>query len=75
MPTAFLVVFNVWLTALFWSFGLFASRNTTVYAVLLVCALSVAASIFLILEMQTPFEGVMTISSEPMRFALAHLGQ
>ena len=75
VPTAFLAVLTFWITVLFWSFGLFASRNATVYSVLLLCAISVAASIFLILEMQTPFEGVMMISSEPIRFTLAHLGE
>ena len=39
------------------------------------CALSVAASIFLILEMERPFDGMMKISSAPLRYTLAHLGQ
>jgi hypothetical protein len=71
----FLVVVVFWLTVIFVSFGLRAPRNATVIAVLLVCALSVAASVFLIMEMDTPFDGVMKISSAPMRFTLAHLGQ
>lgn len=71
----FLVVVVFWLAVIFVSFGLRAPRNATVIAVLLVCALSVAASVFLIMEMDTPFDGVMKISSAPMRFTLAHLGQ
>jgi hypothetical protein len=55
-------------------FGLFAPRHATVIMVLLVCALSLSAAIFLILEMERPFEGFITVSAEPMRTALAHMG-
>lgn len=75
IPVPFLVVVVFWLTIIFGSFGLFAPRNATVIAVLLLCALSVAGSIFLILEMNRPFEGAMKISSAPLRYALSHLGQ
>jgi hypothetical protein len=75
IPTPFLVVVVFWLAVLFWSFGLFAPRNATVFAVLVLCAASVAASIFLILEMERPFDGIMKISSAPLRYTLAHLGQ
>jgi hypothetical protein len=74
-PTPFLVVLVFWLTMLFASFGLYAPRNATVILVFVVCALSVAASIFLILEMEQPFEGTMKVSSAPLRYALIHLGQ
>ena len=46
-----------------------------VVAALLFCALSVAGSTFLILEMDRPLEGVLKISSAPLRYALAHLDQ
>ncbi len=75
MPTAFLVVVVLWLVVMFAGFGLFAPRNTTVVITLLLCALSVSAAIFLILELYRPFQGVIQISSAPLRFALAHLGQ
>jgi hypothetical protein len=54
IPVPFLVVVVLWLTIIFGSFGLFAPRNATVIAVLFLCALSVAGSIFLILEMDQP---------------------
>ena len=75
VPVPFLVVVVFWLTIIFGSFGLFAPRNATVVAVLFLCALSVAGSIFLILEMDRPFEGVMKVSSAPLRYTLSHLGQ
>jgi hypothetical protein len=75
IPVQFLVVVVFWLMIIFGSFGLFAPRNATVVAVLFLCALSVAGSIFLILEMDQPFEGLMKISSAPLRYTLSHLGQ
>jgi len=70
-----LVVLVFWLAALFASFGIFAPRNATVVTMLFIAAVSVAGSIFLILEMNQPFAGLLKISSEPLRFALAHIGQ
>lgn len=75
VPLPFLVVVVFWLTIIFGSFGLFAPRNVTVVVVLFLCALSVAGSIFLILAMDQPFEGLMKISSAPLRYTLSHLGQ
>jgi len=62
------------LAIIFATFGLFAPRNATVVAALFVCALSVSGAILLILEMNSPFAGLMKISSAPMRDALANLG-
>lgn len=75
IPMPFLVVLVFWITVIFGSFGLFAPPNGTVVAVLLVCALSIAASIFLIVEMGQPFEGLLKISSAPLHYALSHLGE
>ena len=75
IQTPLLVAMVFWLAALFGSFGLFAPRNATVMAVLCVSALSVSIAILLILEMNQPFQGVVKISSAPMRYTLAHLGQ
>jgi hypothetical protein len=70
-----LVVVVFWLTALFFSFGLFAPLNATVIVSFIVSALSVSAAICLIVEMYTPYSGLIQISSAPLRAALAHLGQ
>ena len=71
----FLVVMVFWLSVIFTSFGLFSPRNTTVIATLLVCALSVSGAIFLILELDSPFSGLLQISDAPLRSAIAHIGQ
>ncbi len=73
-PMPLLALLVSWLTIIFFNFGLFTSRNTTVMAVLFVCALVAASSLFLILELDQPFGGLIKISSAPLRGALAHLG-
>jgi hypothetical protein len=70
----FLIVLNFWLVVIFVSYGLLASRNRTVIGVLFVCALSVSAAVYLLMEMNTPYEGFITVSAAPLRSALEQLG-
>jgi hypothetical protein len=46
-----------------------------VITALFVCALSVAGSLYLIVEMDQPYTGLIKISSAPVRIALNQLGQ
>ena len=75
LPMPFLVMLLFWLTALHFSFGLFAPRNTLVIIVLFICAVSVSGAIFLIFEMNHPLSGFIKVSGAPMLKALHHLGQ
>jgi hypothetical protein len=75
VPTLLVVVLVCWLAIIFVSFALFAPRNATVLVTLLVCALSLSASIFIMLELNSPFGGAISISSAPMQDALARLGR
>ena len=75
VPKPLVLVLIFWLTVIFISWGIFAPRNGTVAATWFVTALSVSSAIFLILEMYTPYNGIVMVSSGPMRSALAHLGQ
>ena len=75
LPLPFLVVLVFWLVILFAGYGLLAPPNATVVAVLIFCTLSVSGAIFLMLELATPFSGIMRVSSVPMRDALSLLGQ
>ena len=75
VPLPFLVVLLFWLTITFASFGLYAPRNAMVIGTLFVCALSVGGAVFLIAEMDGPFDGLLKVSEEPMRYALAHINQ
>ena len=74
IPVPFLLVLVFWLMVLLGGSGLLAPRNATVVAVLLVCALSVSSALFLILELDRPFEGTLRVSSAPLREALSRLG-
>lgn len=75
ISTPLLVVVVFWLAMIFLSFGLFTPRNGTAIAALIASALSVCVAIFLLLELDHPFSGLIGISSEPMRNALEHLGR
>ena len=68
IPIPFLAILGFWLTFLFGCYGLFAPRNLTVFLVLVVCMLSVTSALFLVLEMDRPFDGMVRIPSA--RFAL-----
>jgi hypothetical protein len=72
MPMVVVVV--TWLTLIFVGFGLFAPANGTVVTALLLCATSVAGALFLILEMDDPFGGIVRLSDVPMRRALEIIG-
>jgi hypothetical protein len=73
MPLLILVI--SWLAIIFFSWGLFAPSNSIAIAALLLAAVSVSGAIFMILELDQPFDGLIHISSAPMRNALAHLGK
>lgn len=75
VPTPFLVVLSLWLTIIFTSFGLFAPRNGTVTAALLLAAVSVGAALFLVLELESPFDGLLKSSPEPLLGALQRINQ
>ena len=75
LPPILLGVLVFWLALLFVSFGLFAPRNVTVTLALFVSACSMAAAIFLVLEMNSPLDGLMKVSSAPLRKALEFMGK
>lgn len=75
MPTPFLVILVFWLALIFFCYGLFAPRNATVLTIAFLCAVSLAASVYLVLEMDNSLEGPISISLEPLRKALDHMGK
>ncbi len=70
----FLIVLVAWVVLIFTSFGFNAPRNGTVFVAFFVCSLAIGGAIFLILEMDSPFDGFITISSKPINNALRYLG-
>jgi hypothetical protein len=73
IPIPFLIILVFWLSTIFVSVTLFAQANLVVTISLLVCALSFACAIFLVLELDSPFTGLMGISSATLRSALLPL--
>jgi hypothetical protein len=59
----------------FASFGYNAPRNPVVAVVLFLSAASIAGAIFLIVDLDTPFDGWVRISGAPVELALQHLRQ
>ena len=75
LPLPFLVVVVLWLIVLFGGYGLIAARNATVMVFLLACTLSVAGAVFLIQELADPFQGLIRVSSVPLRDVITQLGR
>ena len=66
-------VLVIWLSILFGSFGLTAHPNTMVATVTVLCALSIAIAVFVILDMDEPYGGLFGVPSTSMRNALADM--
>lgn len=75
IPLTMLVILVAWLSIIFGTFGLFAPRNGTILAVLMMCALSTSASILLIEELNRPLDGLIGVSLDSMRDTLSRLDQ
>jgi hypothetical protein len=69
----FLIMTQVWLGMLFFSWGMFAPRNAIVIGAMLLGAASIACTIVLVEEFENPFEGFITVSPAKMQEALAKL--
>lgn len=68
-----LAIVVCWIVAIFAGFGLDAPRNATVAAPFLVRALAIGGAVFLILEMDSPLDGLLRIPARPMLDALARM--
>jgi hypothetical protein len=68
-----LIALVIWLVVIFLGFSLLAPANATNILALLAGAFSVACAVFIILDLDHPFAGVVRIPSEPMIRTLEHL--
>jgi len=71
----FLLLLMLWLVIIFMVFGLVSPRNGVIQVVIMLSALSVASSVYLIMDLDAPFGGLLSVSSQPMRDALSHMDQ
>lgn len=75
IPAPLLVVLGVWQATLFAGFGLLAPRNGTTITILVVCMLSVSGALFLVMELDRPFDGIVRVPDAPLRAVMSHLGE
>jgi hypothetical protein len=70
----FYLVLCFWLVVIFGCFGFITpQRNTFLLGMITLAAISVTSAMFVILDMDTPLGGLISIGSAPLRDALAHL--
>jgi Protein of unknown function (DUF4239) len=70
-----LIILLSWLVVIFFGFSLIAPPNATTTLALVASAFSVAGAIFLILELDHPFGGLIHIPSEPLLNVLNNLAK
>jgi hypothetical protein len=73
IPRSLLITLTSWLVIIFFGFSVVAPHNSTTGIALIAAAFSVAGAVFLILELDQPFEGLTRIPSTPMLDALGLL--
>ena len=71
----FLSILVAWTALLFFGFGLLARLNAAAVFTLAIGALSVASAIFLILELNAPYSGVLRLPATPILQAIDVLGK
>jgi hypothetical protein len=73
IPPSFYSLMLFWTALMFVGFGLCAPRNAVSGVTVLICAVSLASVIYVILELEDSSSGLIAISSQPLRDALADI--
>ena len=73
IPVPMVVMVATWLVLIFGSFGYRAPRNVTVVSSLLVAAFLMSGTVYLVLDMDIPFNGIIHVSDMPLRRMVAEL--
>ena len=73
VPVLTLVI--AWLFMILLGFSVLAPRNAVAVTALIVSAVAVCGAVLLLLELYTPFDGVIQISSDPLLAALGLPGR
>lgn len=69
----FFVMLTLWLIMIFLSFGLIAPHNALALVMIGLGAMSISSSVYVIVDLDTPFTGQIAIPSDSMRDALRHM--
>ncbi len=73
LQPAFLAMLTFWLSSILFSLGIVSPLNSSVTTALLLASASLAGAVFLTLELDQPYGGLIRISSAPFRAALDQL--
>jgi uncharacterized membrane protein len=71
----FMTILVSWACLLFFGFGMLARINRTNVIGLAVGSLAVASALFLIIELSTPYSGLLQLSPAPIVTTIAALGK
>jgi membrane protease YdiL (CAAX protease family) len=74
-PRIFLTVLISWIVVLFFHFGILSPQNRTVTTSLFITAFLLSATIFIIIELESPLDGFFRISSAPLQYAIGTIGK
>lgn len=73
LPVPFLALLIFWLTLLFASFSLFSPLNYIAMAAIVFVAISASGAVFLVLDLNEPFSGLMRLPTERLKHLLPPL--
>lgn len=73
IPGPLIGMLVAWMTLIFASLGYRAPQNPMVIAMFTASAFLIAASVYLVLDMNVPFHGPIQVSDAPLRRALAEM--
>lgn len=73
IPVPMVIMVATWLMLIFGSFGYRAPRNVTVVSSLLVAAALMSGTIYLVLDMDIPFSGIIQVPDAPLQRVVAEL--
>ncbi len=73
IPLPLIVLLAAWLVLIFAAFGYRAPQNAVVITTFVVSSALIAGAIYLILDMDVPFDGTIQVSSAPLDRAIAEL--
>ena len=73
LSPVFMSILVFWLLIIFVVFGILSPVNILTAIIVGMSALSVTSSLYLILDLDSPFSGFITITSQPLRDAVWHM--
>lgn len=66
IPTVLLAVVVAWVILIYLGLGIFHESNSTVNIALDICALAFACAVSIVIELDTPYTGMVVVSTEPL---------